>query len=1469
MAGRVVAHVAAATGACACLVASLLIAPPASAIPSPEPRATARAETPTVITGALEAPPELSVAAQGVSPGRPGGQGAFDVVFASTGRGGQVVRDLQVRVAAPQGTSLDKISGERWRCDIEEGRLSAICDLRGAVGRDEDPPKLSATLDIEPAFAADVARIRAWARWAGEAPEFGAWVVGDQGSVTVYPSATLRLDTPSEAVTAFRNGPEQSRQILLGASIGELQGQHAVLTWRQVSGPAVTFLLPRVVEGVAEEAQQIVELTRVPSQQRYEFAARLVAQGQVIERRISVTVRGDRLLTDVDAATPTEAEIAAATSLPRLRGALEVDERRDLRIEGSLVAPAGSRVTLRAVGRDVARGTVSWSVGSRRVGDGATVTVTAPAQVGAFSLVTSRVRLPSGVTSLAEHIVMATAPTTTSRSRLTSRSSTGFCRTAVDIRQGQAKDARATFDIPMGSTGEQKLTLRYERVTIDDGVFDDRGKCTGEGGIDITGGVLVQSARVRLANVKATLSAAGLSVSGARATVNSTLSNEITDNIGLDIAGDLSAPWSGDTLDALVGTATFTPIGDPAVSPMQALLKFPEGWEFPLDSSQITFADDLGVRLSQAARGPANAHGTRGTVAFSIDIVDLEPEDVRVSVANLSLGETPRGGLITASGTGRYNLSDQTFDVSLPIQCEGGWASRSCEIFDGLRFGSAALTWSDEGIAIEAEAAVSVGESRAYGVSLKGAYRAEDDWNLSVSDAAPWDLGNDVVLRALRGSLVQRPSGNAAGLTMSITGTLEGLALGTAVTVKRFTPTLTNACPEDDSDPTCSLDEIKFFIDAEVAALLPGSERPTTFTARADVNLTTLDFTFESGASDMEVGPEELRLTDVRIVISRGQPTSCVPAGEGATADDTGITVRFSGSARILTKNYTLNVQSDDRGLCIWGTGDTIDIGGGFRAVTPKVAFTTFPSGAVVDGDEKIDAKRLIMRGGFVFPDDVEERFQIPGRGVTFEADISADLYEAHFAISYNADNQLSLYRGAGAALTVGQLGIGLDVRTGGVSPGFDGYFLGTGRLELDGTDEVPASRTPMEVRVGIGYEVGQSLKLELQAGVPSGSVSNAFGVKGLTIRRLSASAAIDLIVGTPSIALNADVTLPDGWGSAVGLLPGSAVALAVNLDASRPCLEFRVGTRDGDPVVDFGGGGFITGNYFRLVLAPTGCELPDGRGTQRIAAGWAFSVQGTLLGSPFEATSLLQIDSKGVRVDAVLQLPSLDLYGVVAFRSHEGVGGPRVTLKVDTERDIFDVSLDAAIEIGDVKSKFGVLASVKGDIKKARDRFVIDLKGTSRTSLGPVRVALDPITIKGNIPLSGSESATNQLFIDISTGLTVTLDLEAFGSYTVKGSGRLQMQDSVVTQLSLKAGGEFDAVIYRVRGEVAVDLCMGTLSEINSDGSGSQCTLYPRASLASSSPAVRVGVTGTEFVPFKDPKPFAKIFYDRAGVQR
>lgn len=1455
----------------AAVVLGLLTVAPASAASEGEPRV----DVPRLLTGDLQAPPELSVAAQSVSPGRPGGHGIFEVVFASTARSVMAVRDLEVRVTVPTGTSIGTIGGKRWRCEVGSDAVTAICALRGVVGRDEDPPSITARLEIASTFQASAARIRASARWAGSARTANDWTVSDQGSLTVYPRATLKLSSNASTITAFRNGPAHSRQVLLSAEVGRLQDQYAVLTWSQVAGPPVRFLMPQTVDGVSSGAQQVAEFRHPQGRQRYVFAARLVAQGQVVERRISIVVRGDELLEELDAAAPTESAMAAATSLPRLRGALTVEAKRDLRIAGDLYAAADSPVTLRALGDDARHGTVTWSVDGATIGSGPSIVVTAPSEPGAMALVTARVALNSGVVTRAEHLLIADRPQEMAPTRALPRDVSSLCRAVTAIRKGQETSGSTVFDMPMGSQGVQRLSFRFERAVIDAEAIDDRGRCTGKGGIDVTGAVLVQSPRVRLANVQARLTINGLTVSSARATVNSSVSNALTDQLGLDIAGELTASWSSGTLGPLIGTAHFTSTGDPPVTPVELVVKLPDGWDYPSDGSRITFAHDLAVRLTQAVRSPLNGQGTRATAAVGLDIVGAEPISVDVTVANLVLGETPRGGLISASGSAQVNIADSADDTSLKgevrlnIECDGGWASRTCELVGGLRLDRAGLVWSNAGISLDVTAAMSVGASRAYGVTFTGAYRGENDWQLDVTDSAPWKLDDDLVLRDLRGKVQSTPGPAGARLTMSMTGTLAGLSLGDKVTVQRLTPTLTNACPADGSEPDCNSDELRFFLDAELAALLPGSAEPTVFHARADVNLTTLDFTFISGATDMEVGPEELRLTDVRIVISRGAPTPCVPIGEDATRDDTGISVHFAGTAKILTKKYTLNVQSDARGLCIWGSGDTIDIGGGFRAVSPEVTFTTFPGGATVNGNRTIEANRLVMRGGFVFPQDVSERFQIPGKGVTFEADISKDLKEAHFVVAYNADHELTLYQGKGASLTVGQLGFAIDVRWDGTSSGFDGYFLGTGRLNIDGSDVVPASQMPLEVRIGAGYRVGESLRLEMTAGVPTGRVTNAFGVEGMTVRRLSAGASIDLVLGAPSVAMNADITLPDGWGDSIGLLPESAIALGVNLDAASPCLEFRVGTADGEPVVDLGSKGFITGNYLRLVLAPTGCELPDGRRTQKIAAGWAFSVQGALLGSPFQATSLMQIDNSGVRIDAVLALPRLDLYGVVGFRGHDGASGPRVSLRMDTSRDVFDVSLDAAIEIGDVASGYGVLAAVKGDIRRADDRFVIDLVGRSATSLGPIRVVLDPITIKGNIPVAGQESATNQLFIDISTGLSLTLDLDAFGSYTVRGSGRLQMQDFVVTQLSLRAGGEFDAVVYKVQGEVAVDLCMGTLSEIKEDGTGSQCTLFPRASLATSTPAVRVGLTGTQFVPFKDPKPFAKAIYNREGAQR
>ena len=1456
----------------ACVGMVLGMAPSVAAAPADLPHDSLRSRLSAPIKGVLEDAPGLSVSAQAMTGGRPGGRATFQVVVASAKAGGAPLRDLEVRIAVPDKTSLRDITGEGWRCAVGADRMSALCSHAGAVDQTEDPTPMVATLDIDASFSGRTARIDSWARWAGEPRTLGNWVVAGEGGVPVYPKVTLRLTPNASDITAFGNGPRQSRQFQLQAEIGRLQGQYATLAWRQLAGPPVRFLLPEKADAIASTVDQIIEVTKVADRQRYVFAAKVEAQGQVVEERVSVTVRGERLLGEVAAPSPTEAAIARSTVLPDLQGALTIGNRRDLRIAGPLVVTAGTNATLRVRGADARRGQVRWSVDGHPLGSGTTMQVSAAREAGDTRLIEASVALPNGVVAQAAHILMSSSSTMKSRSSTqpSGRSRSEFCRVADAVRAGRDQGGSRTYVTDLGTKSGQSLTFAYADAAVDEDVFAD-GSCSGSGTITIRGGVLVQSSDVRLGRVRALLTAEKLTVTSARVAVNSTFSGTLTDALGLDATGVVTAPLTSAGFGIATGEMVFEPIsidGRPAGSPVEALLGNLPGWEAVEGASRIVFTSDTTVKIAEAVRSPVNPQGTRAQVSVDLELRGDDPMRASATVANFVLGQTPRGGVIAVSGHGEFDAMDETFTLRLPVECAGGWASEACEIFNGFRFQRVGIEWTDKKIALDATAAITAGQSTPYPLAFKGTYRGPNDWDLSVSNPAPWDLGKGMVIRDLRGGLASLPSDDTASLRFAITGTFAGLDLGKDVRVQRLTPTLTNECPDTEEASACPADEVRLLLTAELSAVLPGNSAPTTFGARAEVNLKTLDFVFESGATDLNIGPEEMQITDVRLVVSRGASTSCVPKGE-VSRDDTGITVRFAGSARILTKTYDLNIQSDERGLCIWGSGDSIDIGGGFKAVAPKVAFTTFAKGAEVDGVTDIKPNLVVLNGGFVFPESFKEKFGIPGRGVTFEAKVATDLVSAHFTVAYNANNEVTLYRGEGAHLTLGQAGFGADVRFGGASPGFDGYLFGSGRLDIEGSAKAAGSSTPLDVRIGVGYTAGTSLRIQLQAGVPSGQVRNAFGVEGLTVRRLSASAAIDLLTGAPSVALNADVTLPAGWTQAIGLTSELPVALAVNLDALTPCLEFRVGTKDGEAVVDFAGEGFITGHYFRLVLAPSGCLLPDGRGTTTIAPGWAFAVQGALLGSPFEAAAGLEIDDDGVRVDAVVELPRLDLYGVVGLRTHDTMGGPRVTLNVDTGAGVFDVHLNGGIEIGDVRSGLGLLATVKGDIKKAGDRFTVDLTGRSQTRVGPVDIALDPIKVTASIPMAGKESAKNQLFVDMSASVRATLNLDVLGTYTVTGSGRLQMHDFVVTQLSLKANATIDVVIYKVTGVVAFDLCTGTLSDIKADGTGSQCTLFSKDKLATSTPAVRIGVSGTEFKPLENPKPFTYIAYEHAGVEK
>ena len=1477
---------------CGTVVVATLALPPTAASAEGSPRTTlAQADKtkpkppPRTIRGTLGKVPDLSLDGQLISGARPGGRGIFDVVLASTTPGGKSIRGLETRIEAPRGTALTRVSGKDWTCAIAPGRRAADCSLARTLGRDETAPHIRAHLAVSASYTSSKAWITGYARWKGAERVEGNWVLSERNDLPVYPRATLALTPSAPKVTVFRNGSSDQRRFQLLAEIGRLQGQHAELQWRQVSGPPVDFLTPMKVDGVADTAEQLIEVRQTPERQRYVFEARVEAQGQVVKRQVSVLVYGATLLEEVSAEAPSEAAIAESTELSPLEGAERITSTHDLRIAGPALAAAGTVVTMRAAGEDAALGTPRWSVDGRAVGSGDSVRVVAPKAPGDARLVEVTVTLKSGVIVQAARVLLAQAPersSTTRAASVTPRAPSGFCQLATSIKKKQAEGDTGTRVLPLGAKEEQRFTFAYDKATIGEGVFDGSGSCSGSGEITITGATAVQSPTVRLAKVTATVSPDGLVITSARMTVNATVSNGLSDNLGLDLTGTVSSRLSGDAFGVLTGAAVFVPIaidGAPAVSPFSLFLDEPEGWEFPAEASQVTFESDLTVRLSQLTTSPPNAQGTRAEVTIAIDLLGDKPTKAEVTVANLTLGETPKGGLImVTNGSASIDFTggkgQKKASVNLPITCAGGWDSEACQLFTGFRFGSMGLTWTPTAMSLSAEAALAYGGSKAYALTFEGNYRKDRDWDITVSNPAPWDLGRGMTFTDLKGSVASNPNGTGADVTMSITGTFSGLSLGSAVKVSGVTPKLTNECPADsikrpEGAPECSLSEIKLFIDAKMEANLPGSTSPTTFDARADINLTTLDFRFESGVSDLSVGPEALKLKDVRVIIGNGIETTCTPKGTDPVKP-TGTIVRFMGDAEILGTGYNLNVQSDSRGLCIWGSGDTIALGGGLEAVSPLFAYTTFAEGASVVGAQDIEPNRIELQGGFVFPASFKQRFQIPGEGVTFKAGLSTDLTKANFAVQYNAAGEITLYRGAGADITLGALGFGLDLTMPAAgTPTFDGYFFGTGTLNIQGT---PSSSTPVEVRIGVSYS-GAQFKILLQGGVPTGETANAFGVDGLTVRALSLSAAIDLVSTTPSVALNADVTLPPGWTSSIGIADGTPVALAANLDALAPCLEFRMGQEGGTNVVDLGGIGFLTANYFRLLLAPAGCAVPDGRSMKQIAPGWGFALHGALMGSPVQVSSGFGITPEGITVNAVLDLPQLDLYGV-AFRDFAGAGGPRITLDMNTATGKFDATLDASLEIGNVSLGRGLRVAVRGDIALKADRFTVDLSGSGATKLGPVGLSFDPVTLVANIPRPGQAGADNVLSVNVNTSVLATLDLGALGDYSVTASGQLQVHGYSVVQLSLRAAGNFDAKVYEVKGTIALDMCTGTLSALSADGAGadgtgSVCTLFAADKLATSSAAVRVSAFGTQKWALKDPKPFAKAFYDKPGVER
>ncbi len=510
----------------------------------------------------------------------------------------------------------------------------------------------------------------------------------------------------------------------------------------------------------------------------------------------------------------------------------------------------------------------------------------------------------------------------------------------------------------------------------------------------------------------------------------------------------------------------------------------------------------------------------------------------------------------------------------------------------------------------------------------RGEYVSTSQWKLTLQQTRAFGLGDGVTLDEVEGTVERAPGEDDHDtFQVSVLGSVHGWSPSDQLENVAVRGAITNACTSEETN--CSTKQVRLAMEVSGDAHVAGQVVP--WYGIAAVNLSTFAVRFEGGAQLSGFGPDDLRLTDVRLMLTTDGPQWCRPAGSAeSAADDATVPaapadgdgpatlesdqeLAFGVSARggLLGEPFTADGEFARSGYCITGsfgsfTPDGLPAGEDRAPLVDQVRFAYASKAAdvVVAGKTmRLGAGDVRLSGVLNLP---EERLPEGLGGV----------------LGGKADLSLALTRGeggyglSGAALFSFARPVNLigerpeDTRLGltSVELSFD-YSAGTSlRLEMaaKGALETPAnvgrgvaaSRTPLFVAAGV--ELGAP-SVSLSAGVdvsdPSlknGTVANAFGQQGLDVRRLLVSASVGV---DTSFGIAADATLPDGWTDSLGMPKRTPAKVAFSISQTNACLELEVGAL---PAVLGGPGasapvlklGPLSANWAQIVVAPTGCTI-------------------------------------------------------------------------------------------------------------------------------------------------------------------------------------------------------------------------------------------------------------------------------------
>lgn len=1377
------------------------------------------------------------------SSGRPGGHGQVRVTLPRQNNPGVRERNIRVTFGLPRGVSIASHTGAGWRC------AQAACAYSPEVGPTQIASPLTLSLNVAPNVRTGPHPITGKATWQEQELRngIGSWT-GPLGSFSVVgwhrkgaeTRANWTVDPPLGLVLAEglqRRIPIQvgadptARQTVLMARITNGRDNSVQLSWRQTGGPPAKLINQKIQTSDTALRGQTVEFPgnlRRPTQ--FRFAATARTQGVSISRSVVLVAdpvregtlapnfRSYRKLGAVQRSQRSHGLVTKSTSIPGYR----------LHLLGKMVEGRVATAELAAAPGALA---TRWRVTQDGVELKPTATTATRIQfiprAGGPVLVESETkskarqtieRSTSGQVLLTTDSVAPEAVTPTGRAAVTTRQSaeaTEFCRVFQRVARSQstsltlADGARLTLPIP-GSRAQ--------------------GTCSTTGKVTFTNATLTYGS-VSLGSVAGSLSKAGFDLTsaglnlpapfaampGLQAVRQFTIRPTPSTTVGSTLVGSVWSP--------LKGTVRVEPfrVGGKQVNGID-FLPLPEGWSH----TGMTFT--FGAQTTPVlAFSQSAANDSGGSAIFSVGNV-VGAKTLPLGVAVSGLGVDFRSGSIDISGQGTVTVANGGVAgaISLGTVCSG-----TCDFLSGLSLNSAAVRWSAAGL--EFSTAL---EARVQGITLqmtgKGTYLSDNEFNLELALANDIDLGHGVSIDPVKGRLTVAPTGGDETVTtFSITGGVSGLALGTAFSGGKVTGQITNECPEKNDQ--CQANEVRIIFQVTGTVKLPGvTGFPVLLRAEWNVDKGTFGTRLEM--NDLAVGPKELQITSAMFTFTNS-PDDFAAAGSCRSGSESEVDAQSDGSnrleigfqatANVLGQSVAVSgIVQDNGGFCLVGQFGRFDRGG-LVIRDAVVAYSTFDARLVIDGRDPVNLKanHVAMAGLFRLDDDVVDRLGAQfGGDMQIECVFSQDLDSFKAKIGYSFVDPVYLYGSAGSQhLAINQADLNISYIKNNVSMGFAvrGIFN-----VPQGADPVnnPGSRTPVYGSIGFTQK-SRALDLMLGIDITRGPVYNGFGIKDLTIYKLSIAAQISK---QPSFAFNGDVVLPDRWTSKLMFVNSPRTVIGFTASADGGCVTIQVGQPGQEArAFDLGGFGVVTGKHFKLVIAPTGCRLPiDQNRSQEIAPGFAVVFDGAVLGVPLYLALAVKMNGANEieSVEAEVKLPRLELGSAVALVGYTQGEGVKVHIKFgNAPTSEMKVDLDGAIAIGNSEDPGSSKIRVKGSFTEYASgtnlnvpympkAFDLKLQGQGDARLLGFDLPSFNITahLQGwtveHVPVVHSASIKGTFRATIK-GLP----------FSQSGSVALTYQKGDLLQFYVTASRDFNFVIGSFGGTLIIAYCRGNASNLKS----------------------------------------------------